>query len=166
MTEMTSRLQLPLLASGQAQKEVTHNEALALVDMLLHAAVESRTTQAPPSSPQPGQSWLIPASATGAWQGRTGQIACWTGGGWRFAAPRPGMILWSVADSAMLVYVNGQWTQGQWPVQSLTIGGQQLLGPRLAAIADPVGGTTIDSQARTAVLALLATLRTHGLIAN
>lgn len=42
MTDLstTSRWQLPLLAVGQTQKEVTHNEALARVDALLVPAAE------------------------------------------------------------------------------------------------------------------------------
>ena len=41
MTDMlvTPRCALPLLATAQAQKEVTHNEALVLLDALIHAAV-------------------------------------------------------------------------------------------------------------------------------
>ncbi len=34
--ETTARLGLPLLATGQAQKETTHNEALALIDLAPH----------------------------------------------------------------------------------------------------------------------------------
>lgn len=36
--ETTARLGLPLLAPGQAQKELFHNEALALVDAATQAA--------------------------------------------------------------------------------------------------------------------------------
>jgi hypothetical protein len=44
------------------------------------------------------------------------------------------------------------------------IAGQQVVGGRLAAIASPSGGTTIDAEARAAVTQILATLRGHGLI--
>ena len=40
MTEYSARLAMPLLAAGQAQKEIWHNEALAMVDLLLQGAVE------------------------------------------------------------------------------------------------------------------------------
>ncbi len=39
MNERTSRLSLPLLHASQAQKEMTHNEALTLIDLLLHGCV-------------------------------------------------------------------------------------------------------------------------------
>lgn len=44
--------------------------------------------------------------------------------------------------------------------------GNQLLTSRQAAVADVTGGATVDVEARTAINALLARLRTHGLIAT
>ena len=41
MPELASpRFDLPLLAVSQAQKEITHNEALILIDALLHPVAE------------------------------------------------------------------------------------------------------------------------------
>lgn len=42
MTE-TPRLGLPLMAAAQAQKHVTHNEALMLVDALVLSPLKFRT---------------------------------------------------------------------------------------------------------------------------
>ena len=84
MAEMTARYRLDLLQSGQAQKEITHNEALIRADILLQSAVESRTLTAPPGAPVEGQCWVVAAAATGAWAGRSGEIACWSAGGWLF----------------------------------------------------------------------------------
>jgi hypothetical protein len=44
------------------------------------------------------------------------------------------------------------------------VGGTQVVGPRGAAVAAPSGGTAPDSQARTAINALIARLQAHGLI--
>jgi hypothetical protein len=44
------------------------------------------------------------------------------------------------------------------------VGGQQVVGSQAAAIASPSGGATVDAEARTAIDAILAALRAHGLI--
>ena len=47
-------LSLPLIEAGQAQKHVTHNEALLLLDAALHLAVASRSVATPPGAPAAG----------------------------------------------------------------------------------------------------------------
>src|SRR3546814_15984185 len=66
---ITPRFALPLLAVAQAQKEVTHNEALTLLDALVHAAIEAGPLATPPASPAVGPCWIVDADATGAWTG-------------------------------------------------------------------------------------------------
>src|SRR3546814_18076891 len=66
---ITPRFSLPLLAVAQAQKEVTHNEALTLLDALVHAAIEAGPLATPPANPALGQCWLVDAAATGVWSG-------------------------------------------------------------------------------------------------
>ena len=48
---------------------------------------------------------------------------------------------------------------------SLFIGGTQVVGTQVAAVASPSGGTVIDTQARGAIDQILAAMREHGLIA-
>ncbi len=43
----TTHLQLPYLAAAQAQKHITHNEALRLLDAMVQLAVLDRTRTAP-----------------------------------------------------------------------------------------------------------------------
>jgi hypothetical protein len=62
------------------------------------------------------------------------------------------------------VYRAGAWELGTVRGSSLVLEGLQVVGSRAAAIADPAGGTTVDSQARSAVSQILAALRQHGLI--
>lgn len=46
------------------------------------------------------------------------------------------------------------------------IDGLQVVTNQQGAIANPTGGIIIDSEARTAIVSILDTLRTHGLIAT
>ncbi|MES2755433.1 MAG: DUF2793 domain-containing protein [Pseudomonadota bacterium] len=165
MPESTARLTLPLIAPGQAQKEMSHNEALALIDLLVQGAVVAVGTDAPPPSPAPGECWVVGATPSGTWSGHAHAIAGWTAGGWRFAAPREGMTVWTGGAGGFARYTGGAWSSGALRGTVLTLGGDQVVGARRAAIADPAGGSIVDSEARAAVAAVLGALRGHGLIA-
>lgn len=166
MSEPTPRFGLPLLATGQAQKEVTHNEALTLADLLLAPVVESVGLVAAPASPIAGKGWTVGSGASGAWAGQDGRLAFWTLGGWRFVTPAIGMTTWSVADNQPAQFTPSGWQIGRVNAASLVIGGQQVVGQRLAAIISPTGGATVDIEARAAIDAIMSRLQSHGLIAN
>lgn len=164
MTETSARFALPFILPGQAQKEAYHNEALTLVDAVLHAKTEAGPLIEIPEEPELGQSWLVGAGASGAWAGKAGALACWTAGGWRFVSPVPGMLVWHAGSGCWLHWSGSAWSTGQWPATALFIDGQQVVGPRLADVPSPSGGTVIDAEARAAVAGLIATLKSHGLI--
>lgn len=88
--DLSPVLSLPLIQPAQAQKHVTHNEALRLLDVLVQPAVESRSLAAPPAFPAEGARWIVPAGATGPWAGQDGTIALYDQGDWVFLAPLPG----------------------------------------------------------------------------
>ena len=162
--DITPRLALPLLQPGQAQKETTHNEALALLDLAVQASVLAVGTDAPPANPLAGNAWIVGTAPTGGWVGQARAIAGWTSGGWRFVAPRDGMAVWSVADGQVARFASGAWTIGVLAGSRVSIGGVDVVGTRQPAIPDPVGGTVVDTQARATIIAILSCLRGHGLI--
>ena len=51
MSDITTQLLLPYILAAQAQKHVTHNEALRLLDAMVQLSVLDRNRTAPPSSP-------------------------------------------------------------------------------------------------------------------
>ncbi len=166
MSELSARLGLPLMAAGQAQKELTHNEALLIADFASFPVVESAVLSAPPIAPQPGQCWIIGAAPTGEWQGKVSQIACWSLAGWRYITPRAGFGVYDLNVSKMRRFDGSSWDAGQLNASAIKVDGVQVVGQRQAAITAPTGGTTSDSEARVAISAILDTLRTHGLIAQ
>ena len=164
MPDSSARFALPFIAPGQAQKEVFHNEALALVDAALHACAAEGPRNEVPTDPAPGDSWIVGPDPVGEWAHMAHNLATWTDGGWRFVAPVPGMTVWRLDAGYRVHWTGAAWSDGNWPVAALTIGGQQVVGSRLEAVPSPSGGTTIDTEARAALDAVIVALRTHGLI--
>ncbi len=160
----TPRLALPLISPGQAQKELMHNEALQVLDMIVAGAVEEAPRISPPSSPAAGACYIIAPGATGDWAGKDNKLAGFSSGGWRYAAPIEGMNLLVRSTGTWAVHRGGTWELGQVRGSAVIIGGQQVVGARAAAIAAPAGGSTIDAEARTVLGLVLAALRSHGLI--
>ena len=163
MALQSDRLKMPLLAAAQAQKEMTHNEALALADIAVQAVVQAVAPATVPSSPTAGQCWIVGSSPAGAWAGRAGHVAAWTAGGWRFVAPFEGMQAWSIADGMMARRGATGWVVGAQTASTLSVNGNQVVTSRQPRVAPPTGGPTIDSQARVAIAAIIAGLETHGL---
>lgn len=165
MSDETSvRLGLPLLQIGQAQKEISHNEALLLLDFAVQPVVEAVGVDAPPVAPEQGECWVVGAVPSGGWTGQAHAIAGWTSAGWRFLAARDGMTAWSRADGAIARFSGADWTTGHLRGTQLVLGGNVVVRARQSAIPDPIGGSVVDVEARDTVAAILAALQTHGLI--
>ncbi|MDP7150262.1 MAG: DUF2793 domain-containing protein [Paracoccaceae bacterium] len=105
----TPNLALPLLAAAQAQKHITVNEALALLDGLVQLVVRDRDLTTPPASPAEGDRYIVAAGATGAWAGWDGDVALFTGGAWLRLAPQEGWRVWVEDEGVLVVHVSGAW---------------------------------------------------------
>lgn len=136
----TARLALPYIAPQQAQKQVTYNAAMALLDQLVQPAVKSRTITAPPGSPAPGDTYIVGVSATGAWAGKDGRFAAWLDGTWTFTTPTSGWLAYVVDTAELAIFVAGAWssfvTNGGGALAKLGIHATADLTNRLAVAAD------------------------------
>ena len=105
-------LGLPLLQAAQAQKHVTVNEALALLDGLGHLILADTDETTPPLSPAEGTCYGVPTGAVNAWAGQVGRIALWSNGGWVFADPVTGWRAFVQATAALAVFDGVTWVHG------------------------------------------------------
>ncbi len=128
----TPLLGLPILEAAQAQKHVTHNEALLLLDAQIHLSAISRTLGTPPASPAEGDRYLVAAGATGAWTGQGGRLAFRQSGAWIFATPREGWRLWIADEEKFLLFDGVLWRDLQ---EISALSNMELLGVNATADA-------------------------------
>ena len=162
----TPKLGITFLSAGQAQKEFAVNEGFQLLDLAAFPVVEQVGVNDPPASPVLGDCYIVGASPTGAWVGHALSVAGYTSGGWRYLVPHTGMTVYVKATDQSACFRSGAWEIGIIRGSSLFIGGTQVVGTQVAAVASPSGGTVIDTQARGAIDQILVAMREHGLIAT
>ncbi|WP_342151003.1 DUF2793 domain-containing protein [Methylorubrum sp. SB2] len=175
MADTTPSLALPLIAGGQAQKHVTHNEALTLLDALVQLAVIDKDLAAPPANPAEGDRYIVAADPSGAWAGWAGRIARYQDGAWLARVPRPGWLAFVADEAEIYSFVGGAWIAFRstfTALQNLTRLGlgtaadaQNPFAAKLnkalwTALTTPEGGTgdlryTLNKQAAGNVLSLL-----------
>ncbi|MGI8526097.1 MAG: DUF2793 domain-containing protein, partial [Pseudolabrys sp.] len=131
MPDTTPNLALPQLIAAQAQKHVTHNEALLALDALVQLAVLDRDLTAPPGSPGDGERWLVASPATGAWAGRETQIAAWIDGGWDFYEPNAGWLAYVADENALIAWNGVAW------VPAVQVAGPALQNLSLLGVGTP-----------------------------
>lgn len=105
----TPHLALPLLAAAQAQKHVTHNEALAMLDALAQIAVKSRGWNDAPASPSSGDRYIVGSNPFGAFAGQAFAVAWFDAGLWRFLAPQPGWLAFVEDEARFAVFDGTAW---------------------------------------------------------
>lgn len=89
------------------------NDAEARDDLGVGVVVKSATQAAPPTSPATGDTYLVPAGATGAWAGQAGKRARWaspTAGQWNFRTPTRGWSVWADDTNTLWEYDSAGWS--------------------------------------------------------
>lgn len=106
----STHLNLPFIAAAQAQKHVTHNEALTVLDALVQLMVLDRDRASPPASPAEGDRHIIAGAAVDDWAGKDGHIAVWQGGGWVYYPPNAGWLAWVAAENTLVAWTGSEWS--------------------------------------------------------
>ena len=105
----TANLALPLMAAAQAQKHVTHNEALVVLDALVQLAVLDKDLTAPPAAAADGDRYLVPVGATGAWAGWDRRVVRRQDGAWVSSVPKAGWLAWVIDEADLYTFAGGGW---------------------------------------------------------
>ena len=109
MPDTSSILSLPYIQPSQAQKHVTHNEALRVLDVLVQAVVVDRDRTDPPAAPATGDSHIVASGGTGDWAGQDAAIATFDGTIWHFTPPRAGWQVQVLAEGQAVVFDGTLW---------------------------------------------------------
>ncbi len=105
----TPNLSLPYIMPAQAQKHVTHNEALRALDAVVQLSVRDRNLTVPPASPMESDRYIVAAGASGAWEGQDNQIAARQDEAWAFYTPREGWLAFVADEGALVAYDGTAW---------------------------------------------------------
>ncbi|WP_187431107.1 hypothetical protein ROLI_034990 [Roseobacter fucihabitans] len=109
MADTSSSLSLPFIQPSQAQKHVTHNEALRILDVVTQLAVLSDDLAAPPATPTEGDRYIVDDVATGAWATHEGDVALYENGAWQFFTPNAGWRAFVMGREALIVHDGAEW---------------------------------------------------------
>ena len=109
MPDSSPILSLPLIQVAQAQKHVTHNEALRILDILVQLSVLTADTISPPPAAVEGDRHIVPVGATGDWAGQDRTISWLQDGVWQFIAPQSGWRADVTATAQQLRFDGSQW---------------------------------------------------------
>ena len=106
----TQQFKLPLLQAAQAQKHVTHNEALAILDAVAQLRITSATQTVPPTGASDGDTYSVASPASGDWFSEDGKLAVSANGGWMFVTPKVGWTAWDVETGRYVVFDGLVWS--------------------------------------------------------
>ncbi len=109
MSDNSAILTLPYIQPSQAQKHVTHNEALATLDVLVQLSVAGFDAVTPPASPDEGEVHALGLTPTGVWAGQGMALATWRDGIWHFITPLAGWRAYGVATGELRIWDGSAW---------------------------------------------------------
>lgn len=118
---------IPYIAEGQAAPEVTHNQAVNMLQMIRLGGVID-LQNGPPGSPVEGAVYIVGTVPTGAWIGHANALAGFYGGAWVFVpgvdddgtiipmgAAQAGLTMFNITTGA-----NVTWDGAAWGLNTLS----------------------------------------------
>jgi hypothetical protein len=142
--ENTAKLLLPYITASQAQKHITHNEALKKLDIIVQLSVLDKDKNDAPAAPNESDMHIIASQASGEWAGKENQIAAYQNGAWIYYSPQNGWLAWVSNENKLLVWNDSTWSE-------ISGSGGDGVNPTplvgVNATADAINRLSISSQA-------------------
>ena len=120
MPQNSPRLNLPYLQPAQAQKHVTHNEALRTLDLIVQLSLMSMDANTPPAAPDQGEIHALGSTPVGDWSGQANKLAAWLDNAWHFVTPDTGWQAWDRGTGTMRVWDGSLWIEPPISTQNLS----------------------------------------------
>jgi hypothetical protein len=98
-----------LLAAAQAQKHVTHNDALLRLDAIVQLSVRDRDLATPPAETSDGDRYIVAADGSGAWSEWDDDVAAYIDGAWVRFTPRAGWTAYVEDEELRLIHDGSDW---------------------------------------------------------
>jgi hypothetical protein len=109
------RLDLPYIATAQAQKETVYNEAILTLGRLVQTSVlgvQNDDPQVLSPSPTEGDGWIVMGSSpatSGDFVDHENDLAFWNGTDWEFITPDAGFLVYVISARAYWAFDGTNW---------------------------------------------------------
>lgn len=145
MSQSTPRLDLPYIMPAQAQKHVTHNEALQRLDNLIQLSVIAQRSD-PPAERDAGDAYIIAAGGSGDWAGHDQDIAFWQEGRWQYLQPFKGWLCWDQSQDSYVFFQDSAWQILTAPAAETMLSTQNLTLLGVNTTADTANKLSVKSE--------------------
>lgn len=154
-------LGIPFIDQSQGTPEVTHNEALLLLQAMTNGVID-RGVNTPAVGPTIGDAYIIGSAPTGAWAGRANCVTIWSGTAWDFipgetsagtpitmGSRQEGIRIWVRDENTLYVWTGAAWTNFASTPGVATDYGQRAITQNatvkaMTAAVDPTLSTNSD----------------------
>ncbi|WP_233494799.1 DUF2793 domain-containing protein [Ruegeria sp. A3M17] len=119
LSQNSPKLNLPFLQPSQAQKHITHNEALRRLDLIVQLSVASINASTPPAVPAQGELYALGSTPIGDWSDHAGELAAWLDNDWHFITPKSGWRAWDQETNRLTIWDGSEWVEPPTKTQNL-----------------------------------------------
>ena len=97
---------------GESGWNTGMDDNLKRLGAVVGLSVKDRGLTTPPASSANGDRYIVPVAATGAWAGKTNQIAVRVAGTWEYHAPKLGWLCFIEDENVLSAYKAAGWSSG------------------------------------------------------